>query len=190
MDAMHALDASAVLAVDLVGRVEPEQWSNPTPCPDWTVRMLVGHLIAGTQGYCELLRGAPPETVRSILERQSEAAGPDPVAALENAVLSIRAAFAEPEALERTVHHRIGDMPGGQLMAFWIGDVVIHSWDLATSIDAEPELDEQLVEFVYGHYAPIAQGGALYTQGWFVAPTRPLPEDATPLERLIQLVGR
>lgn len=45
-------------------------------------------------------------------ERQGEAAGNDLVAACEGAVRSIREAFAEPGALERTVRHRIGDVPG------------------------------------------------------------------------------
>jgi uncharacterized protein (TIGR03086 family) len=193
MDAMDALDASAERVVTLVGQVGPEQWKNPTPCTEWDVRTLVGHLIAGTQGYCELLKGAPAAALRSKLERQSEAAGTDPVRTCKSAVRSLRTAFAEPGALERTVHHRV-DIPGSQLLAFWLGDAVVHSWDLATAIGVDPGLDEQLAELVYGYYtgvyAPAAQGGDLYTTGWFAAPTRPLPEGATPLERLIHLLGR
>jgi uncharacterized protein (TIGR03086 family) len=189
MDAMNALDASAERVAELVGQVGPEQWNNPTPCTEWNVRTLVGHLIAGTQGYCELLRGAPVAKLRSLLERQSDAVGTDPVTTYRSAARSVRAAFAEPGALERTVHHAI-DMPGSQLLAFWISDAVIHSWDLATAIGVDPGLDEQVVEFVYGLLAPRAQTGALYATGWVAAPTRPLPEGATPLEQLIHLVGR
>ncbi len=70
--------------------------------------------------------------------------------------------------LERTVRHRI-DILGSQLLAFWIGDAVIHSHDLATAIGVDPELDE-FVEFVYGFYVQIARcAGALYTTGWFGA---------------------
>jgi hypothetical protein len=62
-------------------------------------RTLVGHLIAGTQGYCELLKGAPAAKLRSTLAQQSEAAGTDPVTTIKSAVRSLRAAFAEPGAL-------------------------------------------------------------------------------------------
>jgi uncharacterized protein (TIGR03086 family) len=117
------------------------QWNNPTPCGEWNVRTLVGHLIAGRHGYCALLRGAPATKVRSILARQSEAAGTDPVAACESAVRSVRAAFAEPGALKRTVHHRIRDIPGSELLALLIGDSVVHSWDLATAIGVYPGLE-------------------------------------------------
>jgi len=186
---MDALDASAERVVQLVGQVRPEQWDNPTPCTEWNVRTLVGHLIAGMQGYCELLNGAPATKLRSMLEHQSEAVGADPVTTCEGAVRSVRAAFTEPGALERTVHHTY-DIPGSQLLAFRVADNVIHSWDLATAIGADPGLDEQLVEFVYGLLAPRAQSGALYNIGYISAPARSLPEDATPLEQLMHLVGR
>jgi hypothetical protein len=42
-----------------------------------------------------------------MLERQGEAADDDPVAACGSAVQSIRAAFAVPGGLERTVHDPI-----------------------------------------------------------------------------------
>lgn len=187
---MDALDTSAERNVELVAQVRPEQWNDPTPCAEWNVRTLVGHLSAGRQGYCALLKGAPATKLRSILVQQGEAAGTDPVSACETAVRSVRAAFAEPGALQRTVRHRMGDIPGSLLLALLIGDTVVHSWDLATAIGVDPGLDEQVVELVYGNYALIAQSGTLYTNGWFAAPTAPLPESATPLERLIHFTGR
>ena len=161
MDALDALDASGQRVVELVGHVEPEQWDDPTPCTEWSVRTLVGHLIVGMQGYCALLKGASAAEFGSMFERQSEAVGTDSVAACESAVRSVRAAFAEPGALERTVHHLIGDIPGSRLLVMRTADSVVHSWDLATAIGVDPGLDEQLIEFVYGNYAPRAQSGAL-----------------------------
>jgi len=190
MDAMDALDASAERVVELAGQVRPEQWNNPTPCTEWNVRTLVGHLIVNRQGCYALLKGASAAEYVSMYERQSEAAGTDPGPALKTWVLSVRAAFTEPGALERTVHHPIGDIPGSRLLGMLIGESVVHSWDLATAIAVDPGLDEQLVELVYAQYAPRAQSGALYATGWVAAPTRPLPEDATALERFVHLMGR
>jgi len=187
---MDALDASAQRVMELVALVGPEQWDNPTPCTEWNARTLVGHLIVGMQGYCALLNGGSATEYVSMYERQSEAAGADPVMACESAVRSVRAASAEPGALERTVHHLIGDIPGSRWLAVRIGENVIHSWDLATAIGADPGLDEHLVEFVYDYIAARTQGGALYATGWYSAPTSPLPEGATTLERLVHLVGR
>ena len=190
---MHALDAHDVSAdrvMELVGRVRPEHWSNPTPCSDWNVRTLVGHLIATMRGYCVLLQGAPAAQFLSLLERQSEAGGTDPVVACKAAVQSVRAAFAEPRALERIVHHPIGDIPGSRLLAMRTADNVIHSWDLATAIGADPGIDDRLVEVVYEYLAPRAESGALYATSLFSPPTKPLAEGATRQEQLMRLAGR
>jgi uncharacterized protein (TIGR03086 family) len=190
MDPMDALDAIGKRNVELVAQVRPEQWDDPTPCAEWDVRTLVGHLIAGRYVYRGLLEGVPVAELRPMLQRQREAPGAAPVSACESAVRSIREAFAQPGALERTVHHTIGDMPGSELLVQLVADSVVHSWDLATAIGVDPGLDEQFVELAYEFYAPRMQKDAIYAYGWFKPPATPLPEGAAPLERLIHLVGR
>jgi uncharacterized protein (TIGR03086 family) len=190
VDAMDALDAVDKRTVDLVAQVKPEQWDDPTPCPEWSVRTLVGHLIAGRHVYRGLLEGVPVAELRPMLARQSEAVGDDPVAACGSAVQSLRVAFAEPGALERTAHHPIGDIPGSELLVQLVADLVVHSWDLATAIGVDPGLNEQLVELAYEFYAPRMQKDVMYAYGWFKPPAKPLPEGAASLERLIHLVGR
>jgi len=189
---MEALDASAERNVALVAQVGPEQWDDPTPCTAWNVRTLVGHLIAGRHAYCGILHGCPATELRSIMARQSEAADGDPVGACEDAVRALRAAFSEPGALERAVTHpTMGEMPGSRLLVQLVSDAVIHSWDLATAIGADPGLDDRLIEFAYAFYtAPPFTDGALYTIGYFAAPTNPLAAGASPLDRLIHLAGR
>ena len=125
-----------------------------------------------------------------MMQRQDEASGDDPVAACERSVRSIRAAFAEPGALERTVHHTIGDMPGRQLLVQLVADCTVHSWDLATAIGVDPGLDEQLIELSYEFYVSLMRQDAVYGYGWFKPPASPLTEGATTLERLLHLVGR
>jgi uncharacterized protein (TIGR03086 family) len=190
MDAMDALDAVGERNVQLVRHVGPYQWGGATPCTEWDVRTLAGHLITGRHVYRGFLEGVPVADLRQMLQRQGEAAGDDPVAACESAVRSIRAAFAQPGALERTVHHTIGDMPGRQLLVQLVADCVVHSWDLATAIGVDPGLDTELVELAYEFYAPRMHQDVMYTYGWFKPPAKALPEGATPLQRLIHLVGR
>jgi uncharacterized protein (TIGR03086 family) len=190
MDALDALDAVGERNVQLVRQVGPGQWDAATPCTEWDVRTLVGHLITGRHVYRGFLEGVPVADLRQILQRQGEAVGDDPVAACENAVRSIRAAFTQPGALERTVHHTIGDMPGRQLLIQLVADCTVHSWDLATAIGVDPGLDEQLIELSYEFYVPLMQQDAVYGYGWFKPPASPLPEGATTVERLLHLLGR
>jgi uncharacterized protein (TIGR03086 family) len=189
MDALEALDAVGERNVQLVRQVGSGQWDGATPCTEWNVRSLAGHLIMGRHVYRGFLEGVPVAELRLIL-LQGGAAGDDPVAACESAVRSIRAAFAQPGALERTVRHTIGDMPGRQLLVQLVADCVVHSWDLATAIGVDPGLDEQLIELSYEFYLPLMQKDAVYAYGWFKPPAGPLPEGATALERLLHLLGR
>lgn len=47
MDALDALDAVGESNVQLVRQVGSDQWDGATPCTEWDVRSLVGHLIMG-----------------------------------------------------------------------------------------------------------------------------------------------
>jgi uncharacterized protein (TIGR03086 family) len=192
MDGMEALDASAARYGALVARVRPEQWDDPTPCAGWDVRTLVGHLIVGRHVYCGILRGVPATELRSIMARQAEAAGADPLAASADAARSVHEAFSEPGAMERTVRHpSMGEMPASRLLVQLVSDIVLHSWDLAIAIGADPGLDDQLVELAYAFYStPPLAGDDLYATGFFTRPTRPLPPATTPLDRLLHRAGR
>ena len=66
----------------------------------------------------------------------------------ESAVRSIRAAFAQPGALERTVRHTIGDMPGRQLLVQLV----------------EPRVADPLGS---GNQQPYAVAGLATDLGWF-----------------------
>src|SRR3954470_13682150 len=105
MDPLHALDRSSQALVVMVSGIRPDQWDASTPCTDWDVRTLVGHLIATMNGYCHLLEGAPAAKLLDEMSRQSEAGGNDPVAALHTAVAEMHTAFTAPGALERPVAH-------------------------------------------------------------------------------------
>jgi uncharacterized protein (TIGR03083 family) len=40
----------------LVAAVRDEQWSGPTPCAEWNVRDLLGHLVGGNVVFARLVR--------------------------------------------------------------------------------------------------------------------------------------
>jgi uncharacterized protein (TIGR03086 family) len=181
MDALDAMDAVGERNVQLVRRVGSGQWDGATPCTEWNVRSLVGHLITGRHVCRGFLEGVPVAELMLMLQRQGEAVGDDPAAACESAVRSIRAAFAQPGALERTVRHTVGDMAGRQLPVQLAADCVVHSRDLAAAIGVDPGRDEQLIELSYEFCVPLMQNDAVYAYGWFRPPASPLPAGATAL---------
>ncbi len=104
------------------------QWENKTPCAEWDVRNLVDHTLAWQAKGGSLL-------------------GAD-VAADEHDWERIRASYADLLAdaarLAGTVPE-FGGIPKPNLAAFLVGDLLIHSWDLARSIGVDETLPPDVV---------------------------------------------
>jgi uncharacterized protein (TIGR03086 family) len=188
VDSIAALDASAARVVELVRRVDRSQWSQATPCADWDVRELVGHLIATMRGYVDLLHGGPASDLSALLGRQATVGGDDLLTAVSDAAAAVRATFCEPGALQRTVHHFIGDLPGSRLLEMRITENVVHGWDLATALGLQATIEDALADHVYQYLAPRAE--LLYASGAYAAPKRTPAADVEVQERLLTLVGR
>lgn len=184
---MEALDLSADHVVELVARVRPDQWDAATPCAQWDVTELVGHLIATMVAYRDLLSGASSEDLLAAMGAQRAMVGDDPVDACRRAAAECSAAFRAPGALERIVHHPIGDIPGAHLLGIRVSENVIHGLDLASAIGAEVLIEDDLLAAVYERLAPIA--GPQGVPGFF-DPPRPTTPDAPLGERLLALAGR
>ncbi|MFE1320475.1 TIGR03086 family metal-binding protein [Kitasatospora phosalacinea] len=188
------LDGPALLALharalahfgDLVRAVPDGAWQAPTPCTDWTVRQLVGHLTSEQLWVPDLLAGA---TVAEIGDRfDGDVLGDDPVAAWTAAADAARAAFAAPGALERTVQLSYGARRADGYAREMTVDAVVHAWDLAQGIGADPTVDPAAAEFALAELAP--QADALAASGLFADPV-PVPAGADAATRLLGLVGR
>ena len=92
---------------DRVADVQPDRWDRPTPCEGWDVRELVNHVTGEQLWAPHLVAG---ETVEQVGDRyDGDVLGDDPVGAWRRAAPGSVEAFAEPGALDRTVHLSYGD---------------------------------------------------------------------------------
>jgi len=189
LSAVEPLDVLQVARAEFGGRlatVGPDQWVLPTPCDDWTVRDLAGHLVRGQIMTALLLGGTSRE---DTLAAMAQPVPDDLVAAFDETADRQQAAFAEPGALDRTCHHPVGDMPGSQLLGFRIADLALHAWDLARAIGAEEALPPEVLDVVWEAMAPLASvigGTGLFGDG----PSGSVPEDAPLQARVLDLSGR
>jgi uncharacterized protein (TIGR03086 family) len=168
-----------------VHTVGADQWSAPTPCTEWDVRALVNHLAVEHLWVPPLLAGKTVAEVGDAFD--GDRLGDDPVAAWDAAAAGSTAGFAEPGALDRTVHLSYGDRPARDYCREMVLDLVVHSWDLARAIGADEHVDPDLVELAYGHIAPIVH---LWQDAGIFAPPVPVPDDADLQTRLLALTGR
>ena len=64
---------------DLIDRVAADQWTAPTPCTEWNVRDLVGHLVGMNLVFVAMFEGTP------MPERGPDRLGADPEQIADNA---------------------------------------------------------------------------------------------------------
>lgn len=170
--------------VDRARQIGPEQWSGPTPCTDWNVRMLVNHVAGEYLWVPEMLAG---RTIAEVGDRlDGDVLGDDPLQALINARDAALAAIDGPGGLDTTVHLSFGDLPAGEYVKQMALDSVIHSWDLARAIGVDEALDPELVELCYAGLKDSADGWR--AAGVFGPETA--PSDGSTQAKLLALTGR
>ena len=187
MDAMQRYlraqdELDAVLAA-----VRPDQWDAPSPCPEWTVRDLAGHLIWGQRQLQAWATGTDYADRRGApgAPHPGEMAGSDPLA-------TWRAARAEsvptltPEALGRTTSiPGMGEVPLAAIVALLTTDTVVHSWDIGHAVGMDVRLDPVLVEgaFDWGRSNMVRRPG-------FFGPELEPPAGSDEQTRMLAFMGR
>jgi uncharacterized protein (TIGR03086 family) len=187
VEAFDLLDRAGVHFRARLQHVGPGDWARPTPCSEWDVHGLVNHVVTANVTAERLLHGATRDETLAMIG--ADVVGDDPPGAFERSVAAQAAAFREPGALDRTVHHPAFDMPGSQLLDFRIGDLLVHTWDLARAIGGDENLDPELVDAVLASLLPLE--AALPASGAFGAcASGGLGEHAPSQLRLLDLTGR
>jgi uncharacterized protein (TIGR03086 family) len=128
---------------DRVDAVAPDQWEDPA-LPEWTVADLVAHLVTQQLWVPPLLAGEPYAEGR-FPEDTPDLLGSDPFLGWESAADGALSAFAEDDALQRTVHLESGPLPATLYIQQLTTDLTVHAWDLASATGGDTELDGELV---------------------------------------------
>ena len=184
MEPLEALQGSVGEFDRRVAAIGSDQWDASTPCPDWTVRDLVNHLVAEDLWAPPLLAGSTLEDVGDQFE--GDLVGDDPKQAWETARLGILAAV-KPEVLGGTVHTSMGEIPAAEYVFQLCSDHLVHAWDLARAIGRDERLAPRLVEHCYDMARPYEQ--MMKDSGDFGETITPEP-DASTQDKLLALFGR
>jgi uncharacterized protein (TIGR03086 family) len=116
--------------------VTSDQLSSPTPCPEWDVKSLIDHVIAGNQRVVERAGGQVTPLPEDLGGAHSASAR------------GAQETFAEPQALIRTYQLPIGELPGTTFIELRTSDLLTHAWDLAIATGQPTDLDPELAEYV------------------------------------------
>jgi len=150
-------------------------WDLQTPCKDWNVRGLVDHTLdwQATGGALLGAATAPGDDWQTIREAYAKH-------------------LSDPSNLTGTVDEFAG-FPKQDLAALLIGDLLIHSWDLARSIGADETLPPAPVEAVMAglHHMPpeLLRGHNPLGQA-MMGPAVEIRDDASIQDRMLAFSGR
>lgn len=163
--------------------IADDGWDRPTPCSDWTVRDLVGHLVAEHLWAVELLDGATLEEVGDRFD--GDVLGDDPTSSWMRAVNDSMDAWAAA-GVDDTVHLSTGEAPVERYTEEMLLDLAVHAWDLARAAGLSEDLDDDVVAHVLAYAQE--HRDELAGSGLFADPIQVDTQDAQ--VRLLSLLGR
>jgi len=168
-----------------VRAVGMDQWHDPTPCEDWSVRDLVNHVTGEEAWSVPLLRGATIAEVGSSLDGDLLGDAPTDTA-LRHAEEALALAEKSLPA-GGVVHLSYGDEDMAEYLRQLAADHLVHGWDLAAATGGDTQLDPGLVAAVADWFAGREE---IYRTAGVVGERPELPEADDPQVRLLASFGR
>ena len=166
---------------ETVEAVPDDAWERPAPCAGWVARDVVRHVV---EWMPDVLRDGT-----GIELPHGPSVDEDPAAAWRVMRDGIQAVLDDPATATRTFSHpRAGTHPLDQAIAmFFLGDILVHTWDLARATGLDETLDADEVAGMYAGMLPIDE--MLRASGQYGARVE-VPDDADVQTKLIAFTGR
>jgi uncharacterized protein (TIGR03086 family) len=162
-----------------VAGISGDDWSAPTPCTEWTVRDLVGHVVAVHRHVVAGLDASSPPP---------PATDADLVAAWRRASAEVEAALADPARAAAPVSGRFAPMPLEEMIGRLLcSDTLVHTFDLARATGQAEELDASGVRYAFAMLLPADE--AIRGPGSFGPKIDP-PAGASEQTRFLCFLGR
>jgi uncharacterized protein (TIGR03086 family) len=189
MDQLPDLRPAARRVAALASAVTDDQLAGPTPCPDYAVRNILGHLLSVSTVFRDAGRkdlGAATATAPASMAPDVDDEGRWR-AVLPQALEELAEVWRDPAAWEGVAQAGGVKLPGDHAGAVALNEVVIHGWDLARATGQPYEADEQALRVSEAMLTPFAEDpGRESPFGRAVE----APAGASLLDRVIALSGR
>lgn len=182
MDAVDALGRAYDDLATVVAALGPEQYSLPTCCPAWDVRGLLNHILGGALMYTLVNAG------QRAGEDAGDVVGTDPTGALEVTAAANLASWRRPGAREGDRSYPWGTFPAGAGLLINLGEVALHTWDLAKATGQPAQIDAEVAQLIYDFYRAIPMDGM--RAGGIYGPEISVPESAPVQDRLLGFLSR
>lgn len=178
--------------------IDTDRLDDPTPCTDMNVRELIDHVRMAIGRVTAAGQRLPLE------EWPTEGTHVGDALAGLDAVIDEAVGAVDDDRLTEQVQLPWTVMSGADSVAMYTNEILVHTWDLATATGQDPTFDEGAIavaEAVMHRELPDPERGPMWEdfkeqmpEGIpFVAPFAdavPVPDDASPIVRLVAWNGR
>ena len=165
----------------VVRNVPDDAWDNPAPCEGWVARDVVRHVVEWMPQFLAAASSARIPDGPSVDD--------DPVVAWQTLNDGIQALLDDPQMAASEFSHPVAGTHTLQdaISMFILGDVLIHTWDLARAAGVDETLDATEVHQMLVMSEPYDE--MLRASGQY-GPRVAVPDDADEQTRLIAFMGR
>lgn len=154
-------------------------WDSPAPCAGWVARDVVAHIVETSAFFLNRTGAGAPD---------GPAVEQDPLGAWTATRDAILAALEDPDVAGASYETPMGPSTFEQTVAmFGIGDILVHTWDLARAAGLDETLNGEEVARLLAAMEPMDD--MMRGSGAF-GPRVDVPADADAQTRLIAFTGR
>ena len=165
----------------LIAQADASKLDNPTPCKDWDVKGVIGHIIGGAQMFTAIVKGE---------EFKPTAPGDDLSGSFLAAKQALVDAFSDPAVFGRTFTFPFGAFPAPAGMGIMLMETFVHGWDLAKGLGVDAEIDPTLAMIILDGVKQSPMSGMRSPEGSPFGLEVSVPDSATPTEKLVAFLGR
>ncbi|OBI13525.1 TIGR03086 family protein [Mycobacterium sp. E2327] len=157
--------------------------SAPTPCTDWDLRRLLGHVRSSLTDVADVLTARDPASGRAAADGDPT----DPVAALRVAIVDLLLVSNSAPTTGRSCEIYGRSLPAKTVVHVGAIEMVLHAWDIAQACRTDRPIPSDVASALLCVSPPLAEAGL--AGGVFAAPLTS-PAAATPSDQLLALFGR
>jgi uncharacterized protein (TIGR03086 family) len=162
----------------VVGAVPDHSWTAPSPCQGWTARHVLDHVVDSEEQFLR----------RFDLAAVTDHA--DPLVRWQQVRDAMQAALDDPAAAGTSYDGYFGPTTLEDTVdGFHAPDLVVHAWDIARAAGL-PDLEPMPADEVERLDARFRQLGDVVRAPEVFGPEVPVPEGASPQDRLLGFLGR
>lgn len=184
---LHSLHADAIhTAGAFVSWVTPPDLQRRTPCRGWKLGHLLAHMVGQNHGFATAVREGSATTDDHVPRHFTPDAWRDSTRELLEA---FQAADPSVDVVEPELA-TVGALPLHAVIGAQLLDTVVHTWDVARSLDLQFNPTREIASAVLAVAVTVPDGPTRRRPGSNFAPAQILPVGASDWERSLALLGR